>query len=186
MVDQPCDYAKCRDQCSCCDGDVCPSKGGLQKCTLNGAPSEDFCSSESAGITCETLGNPICSGTPDDVTTTTSDPASTTSKPQGTNPSSPIGTTEPGGSNSASSPQYTESTPNSQTTSTATSKDDPPLPLSTSTATSKDDPPIAAIVAPVVVAVIGLAVAVVQRKKIVHVYNHYRVGDGISANPAKP
>jgi hypothetical protein len=43
-----------------------------------------------------------------------------------------------------------------------------------------------AIVVPVVVAAIGLAAAVVQRKKIVHIYNHYRVGDGANNPPAKP
>jgi len=133
-----------KDQCTCSDEFESP------KCTVGGAPSEEFCSSESAGVTCATLGNPICSGMPGYDNPTESDSAATsTSEPEG-------------------------STANSQATSPATS---PP--------TSTTKVPIVAIVIPVVVAVIGLIAAVVNRKKIVHVVNHYKAGTGTkgAANP---
>jgi hypothetical protein len=57
-----CAFNNYDDQCSCCDGAGCPSE--LQKCRINNAPNAEFCSSESSGITCAALGNPICEGMP--------------------------------------------------------------------------------------------------------------------------
>lgn len=42
----------------------------MQNCYVNGAPSEEFCSSQSGGITCAASGNPVCRGMPGSPTPT--------------------------------------------------------------------------------------------------------------------
>ena len=164
------------DQCTCSDAyEDDPS----WLCTIGGAPSEEFCSLESAGLTCATLGNPICSGVPGYSTPTPSDPAPAPSEPEGNTPApsplpvvpaeselttdspSPVESSEPEG-NYPASPLVAGSTPNDTT-----------------------QPPIVAIVVPVVVALIGLVGVVLTRKQIVHVYDHYRAG-ATANNSAKP
>lgn len=152
---QSCAFAEFNDQCSCSDNaDYWMS---VVQCTVNGAPSEEFCSTQSAGVTCATLGNPICSGMP-------GYPAPTTET------SEPVGTMAP-----AASPHLTEPTFNSQSDE-ATQESEPPLD------SGKAETNIVAIIVPVVVAVIGLVAAVVNRKKIVHVYNHHIVGKNTNSS----
>lgn len=113
---QSCEWMTFNDQCSCCDGSACPDE--LDRCTVNGAPSEEFCSKQSNGVTCAALGNPICS----DMPTYTPPQASPTPTPAVSSPQN---------SPTSASPQDPAPTPLLSSTST-----EPPTPTSTGLDTS--------------------------------------------------
>jgi len=152
-VFQSCAFAD-YDLCSCCDGDGC--QNGISKCTVNGAPSEEFCSSQSVGITCAALGNPMCVGMPgyENPTSSQETEGASTSAPQETNGTSPQ---ETEGTSTGASPQETDGTP-------TTSGQDP--------STDKAAPPLEIII-PVVVAVVGafgaIVTALIKRRQIIEI-----------------
>jgi hypothetical protein len=47
-------------ECSCCDGDGCPSNGSVPSCGSDTTTVFEFCSSQYLDSTCQAWGNPLC------------------------------------------------------------------------------------------------------------------------------